>query len=161
MTTTRAITLKQPWAGCVLADHKDVENRERNIIGNYRGELAIHAGKTFDHGSGAGPMIKRITGREHLAPEHVVFGAVQGLVTVTGVHRRSASCCTSPWATTSPWHIEFAEHALLLPEPVPCRGFLGVWALPEDVHAAVLDQLDRLTVETAVRDVIAEAGSVR
>ncbi len=48
----KALTIKQPWAWCIVADaipdnlKKDVENRSRRL--GHRGMLAIHAGKSFD-----------------------------------------------------------------------------------------------------------------
>ena len=41
-----ALTIKQPWASLIMAGLKRVENRTWRT--NYRGPLAIHAGRTVD-----------------------------------------------------------------------------------------------------------------
>lgn len=38
----RVLTVRQPWAWAIIHGGKDVENRVRNIAGNYRGPVAIH-----------------------------------------------------------------------------------------------------------------------
>jgi len=43
---SRAISLRQPWAWCLLHG-KDVENRDW-WMPQFKGWLLIHAGKTFD-----------------------------------------------------------------------------------------------------------------
>ena len=42
----------------------------------------------------------------------------------------------SPWAVRGQWHIELGD-VRPLADPVPCRGRLGLWWLPEDVDKAV------------------------
>lgn len=44
----RILTVRQPWAWAIIHGGKDVENRSRNIAGNYRGPIAIHAGMAID-----------------------------------------------------------------------------------------------------------------
>lgn len=39
----RVLTVKEPWATLILKHGKNIENRARNIAGNYRGPIAIHA----------------------------------------------------------------------------------------------------------------------
>lgn len=46
-----------------------------------------------------------------------------------------------PWAMSGQFHIELAD-VRPIPEPVPCRGMLGLWRLPEDVEKAVRGQLE-------------------
>jgi|GEM_PF-4023343 len=38
----RILTVRQPWAWAIIHGGKDVENRVRNIAGDYRGPVAIH-----------------------------------------------------------------------------------------------------------------------
>lgn len=84
------------------------------------------------------------------------FGAVTALVEVTGCHLHDADegCghdgnwerdpvygrC-SPWAVRGQWHIVFAN-VRVLPEPVPCRGALGLWRLTDEVEQAARGQLE-------------------
>ena len=44
----RILTVRNPWAWAIIHAGKDVENRVRNIAGDYRGPVAIHAGLAFD-----------------------------------------------------------------------------------------------------------------
>jgi hypothetical protein len=84
------------------------------------------------------------------------FGAIVALVEVTGCHYAySPKCCPdipalgtevlqgpcSPWAADRQYHIELAN-VRPLAEPVPCRGALKLWPLPEDVEKAVREQLE-------------------
>ena len=43
----KALSIKQPWATMIVKGIKPVENRTWRT--RYRGEVCIHAGKTFDH----------------------------------------------------------------------------------------------------------------
>ena len=45
----RVLTVRQPWAWAILNAGKNIENRSRNIVGSYRGPVAIHAGMTADN----------------------------------------------------------------------------------------------------------------
>lgn len=46
MKTITVLSVRQPWAWLLCEGLKNVENR--NWRTNYRGELYIHAGKSFD-----------------------------------------------------------------------------------------------------------------
>ncbi len=137
-----AITVRQPWAGLIFeSDPKDVENRQTNIVGAYRGPLAIHAGRQCD------PEIIDLWNYQR----SVILGVVQ----VVGVHL--SDTCRGPagpagittcskWADLSPVHIQIAD-PIRLPEPIPYReGRLGRWLLPADVEAEVLRQIGAQTI---------------
>jgi hypothetical protein len=47
--------------------------------------------------------------------------------------------CT-PWSARGQFHIELAN-VRPLADPVPCKGMLGLWRLPEDVEKLVRTQL--------------------
>ncbi len=143
----RALTVWQPWAWAIVAGHKPVENRGTCVVGRYRGPLAIHAGKRPD--GDAAPFIARILGSYDWlyvdGPEGPsVTGAVLGVVTVTGAHRREPGCCDTPWATDASWHIEVAD-PVRLKDPVLCLGRQSMWVLPPAVEMAVRDQVRAVT----------------
>lgn len=152
----RAVTVQQPWAWAIIHGGKAVENRTR--IGTWRPtvgqRIAIHAGLRWSErgarsgliwdalarvGWSAGPNALRDDPRGLLT-----FGAIIGTVEVADVHP-DADCC-NPWGEAS-----YTEHGggkrvdvvhLVLETPravgpIPCRGALGLWTLPEDI-AAVL-----------------------
>lgn len=43
-----ALSIQQPWAWLIVNGHKDIENRDWRT--NFRGPVAIHAGKKIDKG---------------------------------------------------------------------------------------------------------------
>lgn len=151
----KAITVQQPWAWSMFyADPpKLIENRTR--IGTWLPAVgttvAIHAGKRWSDRGGDNPIYRRSLAKLPAAVRHLidVRGAVLGLVDVEDVHP-SAGCC-SPWGEQS--YLERAAggerkrvdvvHLVLtnprpLERPVPCRGALGLWTVPEDLAFEVL-----------------------
>lgn len=154
----RALTVQQPWAWAIAAGKKPVENRTWPT--SHRGEIAIHAGKTLDRAALAdrdrrSPLVQAIAWHTRLwVPPEYVLGAVIAVAEVTGCHH-SAKCdlgrptpgkgvadrMCSPWAVYGQFHIELARPRPLA-EPVPCRGMLGLWRLPEEVEKAVREQLE-------------------
>ena len=139
--TLHALTVQQPWADAIVHLGKRVENRTWSWSKGLGGRLAIHAGKAHDrHGD------QFIHGLGLTLPDDMPHGAIIGLVTLVGVHH--ASRCLheelshyrhcSPWAFGMKYHWELVDPRAV--EPVPCRGALGVWRVPDDVAALVLNQ---------------------
>lgn len=146
------MTVTQPWAWAIIHG-KDVENRTRPT--NHRGVLAIHAGKSWD-GFGSGDQRVRNLFAPYLTdhqaaevgldpaeyPDHFSFGAVIGVVTLTGCHRQTGSCC-QPWGERDGdgevWYWTLAD-PVMLDAPVCCRGQLGIFTLPCEVAAEVHHQ---------------------
>lgn len=151
----KALTIKQPWAWAIAHGQKNVENR--TWATSYRGLLAIHAGAAWD---GGGAWDRRVirTVIEHGQPDgffdpplrvesyqsgglpyclrrdprRFVVGAVVAVAELVGITRDD----DSPWAQPGQSHWRLAS-VRALAEPVPCKGLLGLWTLPEDVDAAV------------------------
>ena len=79
----KALSIQQPWAWAILHAGKDWENR--NWGTNYRGPLAIHAGKTVDH-----------DGYDYLArhgfhaPRNLPTGGVMGICDLVDCRRINA-----------------------------------------------------------------------
>ncbi len=142
----KAISVRQPWAWALL-NGKDVENRSQNIVGGYRGMVALHAGTQLADGA-AFTRVDTILGRGpdlgrpgHRAPTQ--FGGVIGLLYVIGVH--PATSCRgrcSPWADPTGVHIRL-EPATVRPldRVVECPGRLGLFTLPDDITALVRKQI--------------------
>lgn len=133
----KAITVKQPWAWAIIHGGKDVENRSQQFA--YRGPLAIHAAKVDDDGGWDRCSIHPAN-RENLPR-----GVVLGVVDLAGCHRSSdAGCrhCASPWGNPG---LDVTHLVLARPRPLPtfvaARGMLGIWTLPDDVAAAVREQV--------------------
>jgi hypothetical protein len=147
----RCITVRPPWSWAILHG-KDVENRTWRHP--HRGRLAIHAGRRWDVDGQDSPLIReawRNAGHDlrALSPNNsrVPLGAVVAVAEMVGCHEDGdvASGCEpvfgcSPWAARGQYHWRLAS-VRPLPEPVPCRGALGLWTLPDDIEAAVRAQL--------------------
>lgn len=146
----RVLTVRQPWAWAIVHGGKDVENRVRNIAGEYRGPVAIHAALNPNPGpwwASIDPPLDQVSAEN--------FGAIIGVVDLVGVHEghntesdrmRAVRSCFRPevpfgpcsvWAEPDAWHLVLAN-ARPLREPIQFRGALGLRTLTDDVAAAVL-----------------------
>lgn len=178
MSNLRALTVRQPWAGCIAHLDKRVENRSWRLPDRYWGaRVAIHAATAVEPEQAlymppsCGFETLFASNAEwdawrfwHLGrkprdevnwPPKLTLGAVVAVATLTGCHHwdwdnlcgpehRDSSPSTpglcSPWVNLRvPWHWELAD-VRPLPEPVPCKGALRLWPLPDDVNHAVLRQ---------------------
>lgn len=119
----RALTVRQPYAWAIIHAGKTPENRSWDT--KFRGRLYIHAGLAVD---------KRALAEAHAEGDNpdCVTGAIIGHVEVVGTHDCRGEC--TEWAFPGSWHWELAN-PVALPEPVPCKGALGLWRVPEDVLA--------------------------
>jgi hypothetical protein len=147
----RILTVRQPWAWAIIHGGKDVENRVRNIAGDYRGPVAIHAGVTWDWETQLG-----VIEMPHPTSMALVRGAIIGVVDLVDVHladdclaqlgvyqghesEPDMECC-SDWAEYS--RERDVHHLVLanprpLADPIPYRGALGLRRLDEATAAAV------------------------
>jgi hypothetical protein len=164
MAELRAMTVKQPWAHMIAHCGKTTENR--TWATSYRGELAIHAGaySGWDKNAESSPVAFEAWRRWAanwttpgllVAPltrgdaySHFKFGAVIAVAELAGCHRdeetalyRSGMAPCSPWSVGGAWHWELRD-VRPLADPVPCKGKLGLWRLPEDTAKAVRAQLE-------------------
>lgn len=143
----KAISVRQPWAWALLHG-KDVENRSQNILGGYRGLVALHAGQHLADAAAfervhelAGEAMPQLglPGRRPATQ----LGGVIGVIDVIGVHP-ALSCAgrCSPWADPTGVHIHHdIKNARPLRRFVECRGRLGLFELPADVAADVRKNL--------------------
>lgn len=159
----RAITVRQPWAWAIIHGGKNVENRSRNIAGSYRGPVAIHAGKTYGGATsrnsaweslsdaldaeGCPPWESASTdcrgviiGVVDLVDAHLVKQSNDGMSNVCFDNRTPIGSICSPWAqnyvefpTWRGYHLVLANPRPIT--PIPCRGRLGLWTLPDDIAA--------------------------
>lgn len=150
----RVLTVRQPWAHAIIHMGKDVENRVRNIAGDYRGPVAIHVAKRlppFQEHWDAGTTIAEITGRRPLFHDPATMGAIIGVVNLWAVHfdRDVGNCCPhhpnggpggSPWAERDFWHL-CLNNARALREPILFKGALGLRRLDDETAARVLESI--------------------
>lgn len=144
MTTTRALTVQQPWAWAIIHGGKTIENRTQNWT--HRGPLLIHAGARLSDRGLDSPLLQDTHQARTGGPARVsgwVFSAIIGVVDLVDVHPAEPQCCDSPWAEQS-----YTEHGgrvrrqithLVLENPQPidppiaCPGRLGLWTPTHDI----------------------------
>lgn len=142
----RALTIRWPHVAAIVYPAPDgclpkrTENRSRAT--SYRGPVAIHAGKAWDPRStvsGTQRFWENSGGLSGIDFDQAQ-GSILAVADLVDCHR-SVGCC-SPWGESSPnvfhWVLDDVRP---LPEPVPCRGQLGLWRPDTDTLGAVLRQL--------------------
>jgi len=132
----KAITIRQPWAHAVIYGGKTIENRSWPT--KYRGPVAIHAGLALEDGVFF-DFVKR-RGLESSLPfgrdatRDLPRGAVVGLVDIV-------DCVTtdpSAWFE-GPFGFILANPRPL--RPIPCRGAMQLFDLPQNVIDEIGNQL--------------------
>ena len=159
----KVLSVRQPWAWAIAHGRKDVENRSWPT--QWHGRLAVHASARWDEdGAYSRQVIKALL--EHGQPERhfdpplrvegyqpggvpaalladprrFVPGAVIAVARLVDVCTAMQGCNCGPWAVEGQCHWRLAS-VQPLAEPVPCKGRLGLWDLPDDAEAAVVSQL--------------------
>lgn len=125
----KAISIKQPWAWAILHAGKNVENR--TWATKYRGPLAIHAGKAYDHEGEA--FLRNVMGLD--VPADLPKGGIVGVVEVM-------DCVTSPdqvWGSPE-WFS--GPYGWVLGSAIPLtfalyKGKLGFMEVPDALIASL------------------------
>ena len=118
-----ALSVRQPWAHCIIHLGKDIENRTWRT--NYRGRLFIHAaGKPDFDGFREWYAGLSVPGFSVplISPEEVQRGGIIGHVTVVD--------CVKEGESDSPWFMGPVGFVLKDPTPlpfIPCPGKLGLF----------------------------------
>jgi hypothetical protein len=148
----KALSVRQPWLAMITHGQKRVENRSRRSW--HRGPIALHASgpDRWDRDGQESDVVaaewRRLgwPGAPDRKSPNIVYGAVLAVADLLDVCEGSTfdlgplRCDCGPWAARGQYHWKLAN-VRPLAEPVPCRGALGLWTLPEDVEAAVVAQL--------------------
>lgn len=132
----KALTICQPYAHLIVRGEKLVENR--NWPTNYRGRLAIHAGKSRD-------WMDDMDEEEFIASgDPMVFGAIVGSATLIDcLHidaiERGDYDSRLPWLrahehTGGPW-CWVLDRVIRYAHPLPWKGAQGLWTLPASMLA--------------------------
>lgn len=160
----KALTVRQPHASLVAIGAKT--NETRSWYTSYRGPLAIHAsakmGKAEKELCWVSPFFELLSDAGLIKPHahrndlyHFPLGAVIAtcrLVTCMKIGIDSGPRMCNTAVLPSEPELSFGDYtpgryALILAdvkqiEPIPCRGRLGLWNLPEEI---VMPQDPRLT----------------
>lgn len=135
----RGLSVRQPWVYAIL-NGKMVENRDwgpDNPNRLFRGRVLLHASS----GCGkreyqeAAEFILEVAGLKVPPLSELPRGAVVGAMTITGwVEQHASPYFVGPGALT-------LEEVVALPDPIPCKGSLGFFRIPDEVAEAVRKQV--------------------
>jgi len=159
----RAITLHRPWDWAMAHGGKNIENRPwapwSSVIGT---RIALHAGKHFDEEGARSIASIRIMGTTEIenmrasSKDSVIVATTElvGYVRITTGRRvldhGKLSSEQLLEALESPWLFGpfgwLVRGTVALPEPVPCKGALGLWKLPPAVEREVLRQEEAVMI---------------
>ncbi|MFJ3141654.1 ASCH domain-containing protein [Streptomyces halstedii] len=135
----RALTVRQPWASAITHGTKRTENRSWPVPAKHIGtRILVHAAAAEDRTPRVSKDVPRqLTDGIGVWPD--TRSAIIAVATLTGCHFDKGMSCCAPWGMEGFFHWELTDVAAL-PEPVPTKGALGFWTLPEDVVNAVCIQ---------------------
>jgi hypothetical protein len=150
-----ALTVRHPWALAIANGWKPVENRDsyglacwaRKLVGK---RIAIHASKKVPgdcadvvealYASGLWPALPPTEREEILA----TAGTIIAVATLAQVVERGETFAAnySPWRTADRYAFVLSN-VVKLPDPVPAKGALGFWRVPDGLSNLVHLQLPR------------------
>lgn len=116
----KALTIRQPWADLIASGEKQIENRTWQT--DYRGPLAIHAGRTVNW---------------HQCPDGYnpsAVGAVIAVVDLVDIVPVEQIYLSSFAEGPLCWVL---KGVVRLPQPITCSGKQSLWELPEDIEREV------------------------
>jgi activating signal cointegrator 1 len=128
----KALTLYQPWATLISIGAKKIETRSWST--NYRGPLAIHAGKKLPN---IDPHFLREPFHSCLLGHEIPFGFVVATCELVDVERIYADSYIpgKPELMFGDYTIGRymwkLEHVKILPGPIPAKGAMGLWEWEE------------------------------
>lgn len=151
----KGLSITQPWASLIALGQKVIETRSWSTA--YRGPVLIHASKGFptecQRLCWRDPFAEVLIGGGFDRAEQLPRGSIVAVARLA--HVLPTSVFDNPWQLS--FKVSGAEYAFgdfsdgrygwvlqdvrPLTTPVPCKGSLGLWAVPADVLAAVSAQL--------------------
>ena len=125
----KAVTVRQPWARLIMDGVKTIE--VRTWPPDYLGRILVHAGSKLDEDA---------CDRLRIAREELVTGAILGSVRIVHVFRFTQKS----WEQLRPRTLEGGalsrpllgwslENPILLEQPLPWRGKLGLFDVPDEL----------------------------
>jgi hypothetical protein len=139
-----AVTLRQPWASLVAIGAKHFETR--SWVTGYRGDLAIHAGKTLSVPARRllkTEPVKSTLAAVGLSRDTLPLGQVVAVVNLTAI--RAVEMDQLPeepersFGIYQPGRFVWVlEDLRVLAEPIPAMGHLGLWRWSKEPGDLVL-----------------------
>lgn len=166
----RAMTLTQPWSGLVASGIKLIENRPRSMVKreDIGKPFAIHASREINESTFAriyeiAPELRpELATTREMSRWHQLARITSAVIAVAtidkvfeggwdaeSIAKHSDALCFSNGSPLGPtqvrWFFGPVGYALrdvrALAVPVPCKGQLGFWTLPDEIAARVEAQL--------------------
>jgi hypothetical protein len=144
----QALTIHEPWASLLVKGKKRYETRDWKR--NYRGLLAIHAGKQsvhpFDYPLGLSEILddSKIT-QDNLNNNKQKIIAIATLKEIHLMTDKFINEQSELERLTGFWEPRrFAwelTNIKLLPEPIAARGMPGLWTVPDNIYVQIQQQL--------------------
>ena len=135
----KALSLRQPWADCVLFLGKSWENRKRPT--QHRGPLVIHLAKGWDKKGedflwenwelGFIQKRKPPVLQEFIARAQDRRGGLGGIVEILDCQPLDMFNQADPWAF-GPFCYQIGKKVRVFKKIIPARGQLGFWNIPEE-----------------------------
>lgn len=143
----RALSVRQPYAEAIVRGWKDVENRTWALADSRLPIwVAIHASAKRERL----PLWlrQRLSAEQAKQIREAPLGAIVGVVEI-----RSIEVVTpSPWwdGSSLAWAL---NRAIRFEDPIPCKGGLSIWKLPDPIRAQVGERLEAhySSIETSFR----------
>lgn len=150
MGTVKGMSLTQPWASLVSAGAKSIETRFWST--HYRGWLAIHAAKGYP--GWARELAREQPFARHLRGAELPTGVVVALAMLVDVGPTGRDELGAPVAPFLPAegseeyafgdytpgrHMWRLGTVYALEEPIPAKGALGLWRVPDPVLEVLRD----------------------
>jgi hypothetical protein len=142
----KGVSIRQPWAHAILHLGKDIENRSR-LMERFteRVTVAVHASATMtirEWGQAIDFVADNVgleTMRQMPNPDDFTRGAIVGVVDIVGAVEDGQQ-------HSSAWFVGPCGYILANPRPlaapIPFKGMLGFWTVPEGVEKAIYAQLN-------------------
>jgi len=128
--TLRALTIRQPWASLIMAGVKRIENRSYRprCLGELPAWVAIHAGLGFDKQPDSDRAQIEYLWQE--CPGWTSADYPTGILGLARIDRVTGAVGGIFGGGPVCWHIGAGAR---LHHPIPHRGALGLWRVPDDV----------------------------
>ncbi len=184
----RCLTLTQPYASLIAVGAKTIETRSWST--RYRGPLAIHAAASYGSGGSRGfsARCQREPFKSALAAHLQIFesynpyaaprGAIVAVCNLIACKPTGDSFLHGGWAIgLDEWVLTDQERAFgdyspgrwawlladvrVLPEPIPCKGALGLWNVPAGVETQLQEDIIISTASSMRQAIAARAAWLR
>lgn len=133
----KALSIAQPWAECIVAKGKNVENRSWNT--KKRGYIAVHASAAYDKDRFEYCYEDY---RLRIDPDSLPYGAIVGFAEIIDVvTEETLGRKTKKWFSGQYGFV--LGNIIKLKTPVKAKGSLGFWKLKGKTLDKCLEQLSR------------------